>query len=368
MGATLSSSLIAKVEPPTVLWVHQKRGDQHGVDLELLAADLALGGVQLLAFADNDRAVRAADRLGVSLRCVIQSCWRSSSTSLIEKLQDLGGRRRRHVPVLVLGISGADGSAARREVAALGETSFADDLSTPAGYVSLIEWIVRRCFGIEKVVTFVRHAQAEHNVNNEYGIRDPSITELGKRQAQELALRLKGLSTDVIITSPLRRTLQTTQLVFGGSRAPILVQSLLQEGGDSPCDVGSDKATLKSWFPGSPFNFDSLADDWYIKEGINHTDRLPERIARFVGWLRARPERSVVVVAHGVLLNGLLGLEERHESGRTMSWEHRGAFDNCEARRHWLLATGDWFPVPERSLESDSESEDNRRRSDIVFC
>lgn len=347
MGAALTAGFNVKIDPPTVLWVHSKDGVQFGLDLNRLSQDLRYAGVQLLVFTETGQAIRAAASLGPSLRCVVENWCRKmpdSGRRLIESLQDRCGRARRHVPVLVLAHSVLKSQVLQAQVAELGETSAIYNPRTLDGYVRLVEWIVLRCIGIDKTVLFVRHGEAEHNVSGDWSIRDPALTETGKFQAQELAkARLaEGMRAEVVISSPLRRTLETTWWAFSGSRLPVVCQSLLQEGGDAECDTGSDKAALQQWFPGNHFSFEPLDDLWYVKEGINAAKRLSERLSRFVGWMRQRRESSVVVVAHGIVLRELLGLE----CDQTPSWGLNGSFDNCEYRHYWLLSSGAWLAVP----------------------
>lgn len=64
-------------------------------------------------------------------------------------------------------------------------------------------------------VILVRHGEAFHNVTQNYDLPDPGLTPLGKEQCVELESHLQNelpLSEkiDVIISSPMVRTLQTT--------------------------------------------------------------------------------------------------------------------------------------------------------------
>merc|ERR1719277_1604469 len=112
------------------------------------------------------------------------------------------------------------------------------------GFVKLVEWIVDRCVGIEKTVLLVRHAEALHNASQDCRLRDPELTGKGVKQAQELAKgRLaEGMRAEVLVVSPMRRTLQTAVLGFAEAQLPLVCYAGLQETGEMPCDTGSDKA------------------------------------------------------------------------------------------------------------------------------
>ncbi len=59
-----------------------------------------------------------------------------------------------------------------------------------------------------------RHAESEWNVIGRYqGLKDPDLTERGLRQAELLAHEMKEEDIDFVITSPLKRTYKTAQIV-----------------------------------------------------------------------------------------------------------------------------------------------------------
>ncbi|KAJ3916629.1 phosphoglycerate mutase-like protein [Lentinula edodes] len=162
-----------------------------------------------------------------------------------------------------------------------------------------------------KVIHFTRHAQAEHNVDEDYFIPDAPLTPLGRRQAEELYSQTTELqqSADLLVTSPLKRTLQTTIIGYRGLRArlesqdspkPIVVLSRLQEVNDFPCDTGSSRNELEQIDEFAGINFESLEDDWNSKQGNSGAVKARARWVR--RWLRDRPEQNIVVVAHGDIL------------------------------------------------------------------
>jgi len=88
---------------------------------------------------------------------------------------------------------------------------------------------------IKTRIIFVRHAEAEGNLNRVFhGWTDSSITERGHLQAQRVAQRLKDVDIDVIYSSSLKRTLQTAQYIADVKNLPIIRTDKLKEinGGD----------------------------------------------------------------------------------------------------------------------------------------
>ncbi|KAH6683463.1 hypothetical protein B0J14DRAFT_633027 [Halenospora varia] len=69
--------------------------------------------------------------------------------------------------------------------------------------------------GISEHATKVKHAESEHNVTKDFTIRDPGLTPLGRQQSTKLSETFPHSDNiGLIITSPLRRTVETTLLAF----------------------------------------------------------------------------------------------------------------------------------------------------------
>ena len=65
----------------------------------------------------------------------------------------------------------------------------------------------------------IRHAQTEWNIQRRFqGHGDSPITEEGQEQLQRLKSRLVGLEFDVVYSSDLRRTIETSQMLSGKQR------------------------------------------------------------------------------------------------------------------------------------------------------
>ncbi|XDG09373.1 hypothetical protein ABKA04_008988 [Annulohypoxylon sp. FPYF3050] len=131
-------------------------------------------------------------------------------------------------------------------------------------------------------------------------VPDAQLTPLGKKQAASLSRLIPNLQqeADVVISSPLRRTLQTTYLGFspaierlGGLRNVV-------------CDTGSSKEVLESDAEFAVFDHSLLTPDWNSGEGFYApTDEALNERARWVRkYLRDRPEKNIVFVSHGDIL------------------------------------------------------------------
>merc|ERR1712079_651055 len=124
---------------------------------------------------------------------------------------------------------------------------------------------------------FTRHGEAIHNplINAKRkaegrAILDPELTDLGIKQAKTLQEQVKQQVPEiaVVITSPLTRALQTTQLAFG-SDVKVVVTPLHTESGfavegdpvaGNPCQRGKAATELQQQFP-PQWDWSALEDE-----------------------------------------------------------------------------------------------------------
>lgn len=123
---------------------------------------------------------------------------------------------------------------------------------------------------------------------------------------------------DLIVSSPLRRTLQTTTLGWapavarlGGPRSVVLLPQA-QECNALPCDTGSPRESLAADPEFAVFNLDPLTPEWTSKQGFwaPSEEALFRRARSVRQFLRGRPERNIVLVAHGDILRRITASSE----------------------------------------------------------
>ncbi|EME39115.1 hypothetical protein DOTSEDRAFT_159276, partial [Dothistroma septosporum NZE10] len=166
----------------------------------------------------------------------------------------------------------------------------------------------------------IRHAEAEHNATDTYTLHwdllDPKLTEKGMKQCEELQNHLKtncplAQLVETIITSPMRRTCQTTLtaltwLVERG--VPVELNASWQENSTEPCDTGTPIDQISEEFPQLDF---STVDPTYPAKGPGTSYAFTEKAnaQRGQACLKAlyeRPERVIAVVSHaGFLRTGI---------------------------------------------------------------
>jgi broad specificity phosphatase PhoE len=156
-------------------------------------------------------------------------------------------------------------------------------------------------------IHLVRHAQGLHNLCNENTkIHDPDLTPLGEQQCAELQKHFPHhQGVDLIVSSPIRRTLYTALLSFDNDiktkKLTIVALPELQETSDLPCDTGSTPAQLANEFASYNIDFAHVQEGWNIKTGkwSAQPDAIKHRAQEAREWLSKRAEKEIVVVTHG---------------------------------------------------------------------
>ncbi|KAL3423856.1 phosphoglycerate mutase [Phlyctema vagabunda] len=160
-------------------------------------------------------------------------------------------------------------------------------------------------------VILIRHAQAQHNVAKDYSIHDPPLTDLGFGfQCDELAEHLQNKlplarEIELIVASPMHRTLQTAQQSLGWlmqQGVPVALRPEWQENSAKPCDTGSPIADMQKAWP--QFDWSAVDPVYPAKTGLYEFSRdgLMQRGIEAKRWLKQRPEKVVAVVSHAGFL------------------------------------------------------------------
>jgi broad specificity phosphatase PhoE len=180
-------------------------------------------------------------------------------------------------------------------------------------------------------IHIVRHAESKHNVDKNFHQLDPELTDLGQHQSEELGRTFPhSQKIGLILTSPLRRAIQTTLFAFSdilderyvqkqtakgdheGARLILVPEA--QERSDLPCDTGSDRPTLEEAFP--QLDFADLPEEWRVKKGfyaadddavVKRSDRVRSYLAELIEGLAGTDKSDIVLVTHGVFMKFLTG-------------------------------------------------------------
>ncbi|XP_041017273.1 phosphoglycerate mutase-like protein 1 isoform X2 [Juglans microcarpa x Juglans regia] len=224
-----------------------------------------------------------------------------------------------------------------------------------------------------KTLHLVRHAQGIHNVEGEknhdaylsYDLFDAQLTALGWKQVHNLRKHVQACgiskSIDLVIVSPLLRTMQTAVGVFGGEAytdgvnvPPLMVANTGNSGhpaisslncppfvavelcrehlGVHPCDKRRSIREYRPLFPAIDFSLVENDDDILWKPDIRETnEEVADRGQKFLKWLWTREEKEIAIVTHsGFLFHTLSSFgNDCHPIVKSEICAH---FANCELR------------------------------------
>ncbi|KEQ91143.1 hypothetical protein AUEXF2481DRAFT_510828 [Aureobasidium subglaciale EXF-2481] len=165
-------------------------------------------------------------------------------------------------------------------------------------------------------VILIRHGQALHNINQEWEIPDPELSELGQQQCRTLEQHLRqhlplADKVERIITSPMRRTLETTTLGLDWlikRGIPVEASALWQENSNKPCDSGSPLSSVTHDFPS--FDYSHVDPLWPSKTGPFAFTRTAtvSRGQSCLHDLYTSKEKVIAVVSHAGFLRCAVSL------------------------------------------------------------
>ena len=144
----------------------------------------------------------------------------------------------------------------------------------------------------------VRHGQTDQNVLGlVQGDTESDLTEKGREEAKALQELVESLDIDVVVSSPLRRALDTAKLITNNKKEIIIDDRLIERDfGLSEGKPVDEELTVKYW------NFKLNTD-------INEVEKVQDlmfRITEFLEDIRTRySNEKVLVVAHSAILRAI---------------------------------------------------------------
>ncbi|XWS39051.1 hypothetical protein CRYUN_Cryun18bG0016900 [Craigia yunnanensis] len=213
-----------------------------------------------------------------------------------------------------------------------------------------------------KIIHLVRHGQAMHNVEGDKNpeallsphLFDAQLSPLGLQQVSKLSkdVHASGLlkRIELVITSPLYRTMQTASGVFGSEShadggnekfsaisalhcPQIMAVELCRDRlGVRPCDMRRRVSECQALFSSIDFSMMDGEDDSMWNPDVREPEKeVAARMVLFMKWLWTRPEQEIVIVSHGIILQHILNVlgNDCHQTVRSALCKR---FDNCELR------------------------------------
>jgi broad specificity phosphatase PhoE len=146
-------------------------------------------------------------------------------------------------------------------------------------------------------ILLARHGETDWNRDDRFqGRADPPLNEAGREQARALADRLAGDGIEAVYSSPLRRALETAEIVGGSLGLAVTTLEALQE-----IDVGAwsglTRTEVAERFPEGYARWLALDQGW---DGGETYEELGRRVVpALVALAERHPDGRVLAVTHG---------------------------------------------------------------------
>ncbi len=155
------------------------------------------------------------------------------------------------------------------------------------------------------LVYIVRHGESEANAGPVRQGPESRLTEKGRREAEMIARRCAALHAEALIVSPYVRARETAEPVSRETGLPIEYSDLFAERRnpsvvygvrhDDPVNIAANEAIRENF----------ATPDWRHSDEENFDD-LKQRAGEALSFLESRPEKSLIVVSHGMFARILM--------------------------------------------------------------
>ncbi|MBR1778729.1 MAG: histidine phosphatase family protein [Alphaproteobacteria bacterium] len=159
---------------------------------------------------------------------------------------------------------------------------------------------------MQKEFYVFRHGQTDMNVAGRWqgqGI-DLPLNEIGCQQAQELAEQLKQTGIEVIFSSPLKRAVQTAQIVAETLDIPVKVEQGLIEGCFGAAE-GKTKQEINALYPQTAVGWHNLEEEFMdvCFDGGETKRQIQNRILKTLKKIAAENDQRIIgISAHSAVI------------------------------------------------------------------
>jgi broad specificity phosphatase PhoE len=174
-----------------------------------------------------------------------------------------------------------------------------------------------------KILYWIRHGVAEHNeLFKTIGERaytsliDTRLTSKGRMQSLELSKNIPD-NIDLILVSPLSRTLETRRLIFDTQQIEankvqtIVLDELIEHPqGVHICNKRNSRTYLNNLYPKYIMNF---AEEIEWDGRLETYESLDKRIANIYDFIHTRSEKHIAIVCHNSYIKRALSITDEIE-------------------------------------------------------
>lgn len=168
-------------------------------------------------------------------------------------------------------------------------------------------------------VYIVRHGEVSSNVRGIYNLVDDKLNEKGIEQANILREKVKEIDYDVIISSPLIRARETSEIINVKNKEIIYDNRLAER------DAGS--------FKGKSLDLTDRYEYWNYNTELHQGDEelikdFFDRVWQFLDELKEKDYESVIISCHSGVSKAIRGYFEGIEDGDFL----KKGLANCELK------------------------------------
>lgn len=170
-------------------------------------------------------------------------------------------------------------------------------------------------------IYIVRHGQVPHNALKMYSNENEDLNEIGIKQTEDLKNRIENLNFDIIISSPLIRTIHTANIININNKKIITDDRLIER---NPGDLN-----------GKPISYTNREEYWDFNSKIQYgtSENMRDffnRVFDFLDDLKTKNYESVLIVAHSGVSKAFSAYFQGINDGKFL--EH--GLKNCEIKQY----------------------------------
>lgn len=226
-------------------------------------------------------------------------------------------------------------------------------------------------------IIFLRHGESGKNIEgiNSDSLEKYPLTEEGIKHAEKVASKLKDNGIDIIITSPVLRTMQTAEIINKKLKVEVITNNLVTEYKYGSWNDKAKKYLLENDELYRNYKkIDNPAEKYNFVHGGDGESRaqMEIRIKEFVDFcLEKYPGKNILVVGHG----GLNGIFKRVLSGISISdfFVAENALGYCESEIYYVDEKGREFNlhrpyIDEITFKCEKCGGEMKRVTDVIDC
>merc|ERR1712192_17540 len=167
----------------------------------------------------------------------------------------------------------------------------------------------------------MRHGESEGNVSR-YDVADPNLTQVGLMQAKSWQETVGEFGAELVLVSPLRRTVQTACHAFSNEQVPFLLCRSAREFGWGCAEntIMSDQHSMDAMLQDLPQGDEIQGIHEALYPGLDDPLDEYESLDRLKITLASRPEDVIMVVCHYGVISALTGNRAKNGDVYECNW------------------------------------------------